>query len=66
VPRALVSFNLGVEAAQLVLLALALPLLHVLVGRSSERARERFRKGASVLVVLAGAVWFVVRIAGSA
>lgn len=66
VPRALVSFNLGVEAAQLVLLALALPVLHVMVGRASELARERFRKGASVLVVLAGAVWFVARVAGLA
>lgn len=64
VPRALVSFNLGVEAAQLVLLALALPVVHVLVGRGSERARDRFRKGASVLVVLAGAAWFVARVAG--
>ena len=66
VPRALVSFNLGVEAAQLVLLALALPVLHVLVGRAPQGTQSRFRKGASVLVVLAGAAWFVVRVCGAA
>lgn len=63
VPRALVSFNLGVEAAQLVLLALALPVLHVMVGRASESTQSRFRKGASAAVMLAGAAWFVLRVA---
>jgi hydrogenase/urease accessory protein HupE len=64
VPAALVLFNLGVEAGQLLVLALALPLVYAL------RKREGFRsagvKLASAAIVAAGLVWFVGRVVSPA
>lgn len=60
VPLALVSFNLGVEAGQLLVLAVLLPILFWL------RRREWFaRQGVratSPLIALTGFVWFVQRV----
>lgn len=62
VPKALLGFNLGVEAGQLVTLAVVLPLIAV------ARKREWFQKrGVRILswaIAALGLVWFVVRVAG--
>ncbi|HVH45936.1 MAG TPA: HupE/UreJ family protein [Labilithrix sp.] len=60
VPGALVSFNLGVEAGQLAVLLVLLPLL-VLV-RDRGWFGERGLRVASGAIVLAGGVWFVARV----
>ena len=60
VPTALVSFNLGVEAGQLAVLALLLPLVLFLRGKTWFEPR-----GVCVVsgaVALAGGVWFVERV----
>ena len=61
VPAALVSFNLGVEAGQLFAMSLVLPMVMLI------RQKDWFEpKGVRVLsgaVALAGAMWFVIRIA---
>lgn len=61
VPRALVGFNLGVEAGQLAVVALLVPLLGGL------RRSPRFETTVSPLLawglVVAGAAWFVLRVA---
>ncbi len=61
VPTALVSFNLGVEAGQLFALALVLPMV-VLIRQKDwfEPTGVRVLSGA---VALAGAFWFVLRVA---
>jgi hypothetical protein len=59
-PTALFAFNLGVEAGQLVVLALLLPPLAAL------RSREWYGSAARLLsaaIVLAGVAWFIQRIA---
>ncbi|MBK8253474.1 MAG: HupE/UreJ family protein [Polyangiaceae bacterium] len=60
--RALFLFNAGVEAGQLAVLVVLLPLLGFL------RPKPWFEKfgvrGASALIVAAGLVWFVVRVFG--
>jgi hypothetical protein len=59
-PLALLGFNLGVEAGQLLVLAVLLPPLILL------RSRPGYRTGArllSAVIVLAGLVWFVQRVA---
>ena len=61
IPVALVSFNLGVEAGQLGVLAIALPVL--LAARRAPAFRDRGTKLASLAIAFAGMVWFVVRIA---
>ncbi len=61
IPVALVSFNLGVEAGQLGVLAIALPVL--LAARRAPAFRDRGTKLASLGIAFAGMVWFVVRIA---
>lgn len=59
-PTALVSFNLGVEAGQLVVLAMLLPLVLFLRGKPWFEPRGvRVLSGA---VALAGGVWFVARV----
>jgi hypothetical protein len=63
-PVALVSFNLGVEAGQLGVLALALPL--IFAARRAPAFRERGVKLASAGIALAGVVWFVARVAAAA
>jgi len=63
VPLALVSFNLGVEAGQILVLALVLPILFWL-RRRPWFARQGVRS-ASSLVALSGLVWFFQRVAWS-
>lgn len=60
VPMALVSFNLGVETGQLMVLALVLPILFWL-RRRPWFARQGVRS-ASSLVALSGLVWFFQRV----
>lgn len=59
-PGALVGFNLGVEIGQLVVMAIALPLLFLLARRA--RAYDVVRVGASAGVLACGLVWFVQRL----
>ena len=61
VPLALLSFNLGVEAGQVLVLAVVLPLLFWL-RRRDWFARHGVRAG-STLIAIAGLVWFVQRVA---
>jgi hypothetical protein len=61
VPAALLLFNLGVEAGQLAVLAVALPLVFHL--RKREAFRTRGVKIASLAIIAAGLVWFVSRVA---
>ena len=60
VPLALLGFNTGVEAGQLAVLALVLPL--VLVARRSEMVRARLVPVANVIVVVLGLAWLGLRI----
>jgi hydrogenase/urease accessory protein HupE len=62
IPTALVSFNLGVEAGQLAVLALVLPL--VLFLREKTWFEPRGVRLVSGAVALAGGIWFVARVAG--
>jgi hydrogenase/urease accessory protein HupE len=64
VPVALVSFNLGVEAGQLGVLALTLPL--IFAARRAPAFRDRGAKLASLGIAIAGVVWFLVRVAAAA
>lgn len=63
VPLTLVLFNVGVEAGQLAVLAVVLPLLHL--ARSKGVLNERVTKGASVVIVLLGVFWLVERVLGA-
>ena len=57
---ALVSFNVGVEAGQL---AVVLPILPLLIWlREKEAWRTYGVRGVSILLAVAGAIWFVSRI----
>lgn len=60
IPTALVSFNLGVEAGQLAVMALILPLIVFLREKSWFEARAV--KVVSGAVALAGGIWFVSRV----
>ena len=62
----LVSFNLGVEAGQIALVALLFPLLHLLARWRRPGWSYRFvlLRGGSVLIVAAGLFWLVERILG--
>ena len=60
VPPALVSFNLGVEAGQIAVLALLLPL--VLFLREKTWFEPRGARVVSGAVAVAGGVWFVSRV----
>ena len=62
VPYALVLFNVGVEAGQLAVLALVLPLVHV--ARKREWFRHQGVKVMSGAIAVAGVVWFVSRVFG--
>lgn len=55
----LFSFNLGVELGQLVIAALAFPLIWQL--RNSPRFIARYAPACSVLIILAGGYWFIER-----
>jgi hydrogenase/urease accessory protein HupE len=61
IPAALATFNLGVEAGQLAMLALVLPV--VLLARRREGFRTSGVKALSGLVAIAGGAWFVERVA---
>lgn len=63
VPAALVLFNLGVEAGQLAVLALLLPL--VIAARRRASFRERGVRIVSAAIVALGLVWFVSRAFGA-
>jgi len=65
IPTALVSFNLGVELGQLAVLALLLPLI-VLARNKAPWFETKGAKVMSGAIVLAGVVWFVLRVAGYA
>ncbi len=58
-PRALVGFNLGVEAGQLAVMASVLPVLFLLAKRA---VYDRVRNALSAAVVACGLVWFVQRV----
>lgn len=62
VPYALVLFNVGVEAGQLAVLALVLPLVYL--ARKREWFRNQGVKVASGAIAAAGVVWFVSRVFG--
>ncbi len=59
-PLTLLGFNLGVEAGQLAVLAVLLPLLSLV--RSSQRRWLIAKPALSALVVVPGLVWFVARV----
>lgn len=59
IPGALVSFNLGVEAGQVAVLAVVLPLL--LVARRRDWFRERGVVVVSAAIAIVGLFWFVTR-----
>ena len=56
----LISFNLGVEVGQIVIAALALPLIWKL--SSIENFSRRWVPAASIIVALLGTYWFVQRV----
>ncbi len=60
IPSALVGFNLGVELGQLAVLALLLPAIALI--RRKTWFDTWVVPAASVLVILAGLVWFVARV----
>jgi hydrogenase/urease accessory protein HupE len=60
VPTALVTFNLGVEAGQLAVMALILPLIFLL--REKSWFEPKVVKIVSGAVALAGGIWFVSRV----
>jgi hydrogenase/urease accessory protein HupE len=63
VPAALLAFNLGVEAGQIAVLAVVLPLL--LYARRRGVLDRRRVKVLSGVIIAAGLVWFVERVAGA-
>jgi hypothetical protein len=63
VASALLLFNVGVEAGQLLMLACALPLLHA--ARRRGLWSETVTKAASVVVILLGVLWLVERVLGA-
>jgi hydrogenase/urease accessory protein HupE len=60
IPGALLAFNLGVEAGQLAVVALVLPL--VIYARRSEVMRGPATRFANAAIVIAGLVWFALRV----
>lgn len=65
IPGALVTFNLGVEAGQLAVVAVVLPVVSGLRRTAwFERGRGWGVRVVSGAVALAGLVWFVARVAG--
>jgi hydrogenase/urease accessory protein HupE len=59
---ALFSFNLGVECGQACIVLTVAPLL-ALLHRKSDRIAQRFVTAGSLAVIVAGAFWFVQRVA---
>jgi hydrogenase/urease accessory protein HupE len=62
VPVALVAFNLGVELGQLAVMAAVVPVVMLLHERPF--FREKGVKALNCAIVLAGLVWFVLRVSG--
>lgn len=62
VPKALLGFNLGVEAGQLATLAVVLPL--IVAARKREWFEKRGVQMSSWVIAALGLVWFVVRVVG--
>jgi len=62
VPAALLYFNLGVEAGQLAVLAVVLPV--VVMARRNPGFRGVGVRALSAAVIVAGLVWFVARVRG--
>lgn len=60
IPMALLSFNLGIEAAQLIILLLMLPILHYL--RKQAWFENKGFHIVNILLILAGLGWFFQRI----
>jgi hydrogenase/urease accessory protein HupE len=63
IPRALFAFNLGVEAGQLAVLAVVLPV--IVVARKKPWFEQTGVKVLSAAIAAAGVLWFVLRVAGS-
>lgn len=61
-PGALVAFNLGVEAGQLAILGILVPVIVALRRRPWFEARAV--PGVSAVIAIAGGAWFVARLAG--
>ncbi|HRI71279.1 MAG TPA: HupE/UreJ family protein, partial [Polyangium sp.] len=61
VPKALLGFNLGVEAGQIATLAVVLPL--IAVARKRKWLDDRGVRRMSWAIAVLGLVWFVLRIA---
>jgi NAD(P)H-dependent FMN reductase len=62
VPLALLTFNLGVEAGQLAVLAVVLPL--ILVAKRRAWFEQKGVKALSAAIAAAGLFWFVTRVFG--
>ncbi|MCC6552242.1 MAG: HupE/UreJ family protein, partial [Polyangiaceae bacterium] len=62
IPGALLAFNLGVEAGQIAVLALVLPVMAI--ARRRGLLEQRGVRLASALIALAGLSWFVARVLG--
>ncbi|MBL8696224.1 MAG: HupE/UreJ family protein [Planctomycetes bacterium] len=60
----LASFNLGVEAAQAIAIAIAMPLLLAWRARSASTYRRFAVLGGSAIIALAGVLWFATRVGG--
>jgi len=62
----LVSFNLGVEAGQVILVALLFPVIHLLARWQAPRwsYRQVMLRGGSLLITAAGLYWLVERLVG--
>ena len=60
VPKALLGFNLGVEAGQLAILAVVLPL--IVLARDRKWLEDRGIRRLSWAIAVLGLVWFVLRI----
>ncbi len=63
VPLALFAFNLGVEAGQLGVLALLLPLLHF--ARKNKWFHEKGVKVLSGVIIVFGLGWFILRVSAA-
>lgn len=55
----LISFNVGVEIGQLIIIALALPVLYLIM---KTRWQTYFLNGASVIIGITGIIWFISRV----
>jgi hypothetical protein len=58
----LLAFNVGVELGQLAVVALVLPALLLVARRAPRAFRGGVVVGGSLVLAVAGAVWFVARV----